>query len=140
MTGLPPPPPGNYPPPPAGPVVRGLPRQAYTWWTARVLAFLIDRGPVVVIVLAGVVVFSATSFTTTELTVLLTTPLLALAHLIWNFGYRQGITGSSIAKSAMKFKVVSQDTGQPIGFWMSVLRQLAHFVDAIMSTVCLPRR
>ena len=79
---------------------------------------------------------------------------------LWNYGYRQGKTGSSIGKSVMKFKVVSEKTGQPIGFGMSVLRQIAHVVDSlfcnigylfplfdakrqtiadkIMSTVCLP--
>nr|CRL75838.1 hypothetical protein CPGR_01575 [Mycolicibacter nonchromogenicus] len=84
----------------------------------------------------------------------------ALAYGIWNFGYRQGTTGSSIGKSVLKFKVVSETTGQPIGFGMSVLRQLAHIIDSailgigylfplwdakrqtiadkIMTTVCLP--
>ena len=83
-----------------------------------------------------------------------------LAFAIWNYGYRQGTTGSSIGKSVMKFTVVGEQTGQPIGFGRSVLRQLAHIVDAlicyvgflfplwdakrqtladkIMSTVCLP--
>ena len=59
----------------------------------------------------------------------------------------------------MKYKVVSETTGQPVGFGMSVVRQLAHildsfclvgylfplwdakrqtFADKIMTTVCLP--
>ncbi|MGI9123797.1 MAG: RDD family protein, partial [Mycobacterium sp.] len=59
----------------------------------------------------------------------------------------------------MKFRVVGESTGQPIGFGASVLRQLAHildsfcsigylwplwdakrqtFADKIMHTVCLP--
>ena len=86
--------------------------------------------------------------------------LAALAFAIWNFGYRQGTTGSSIGKSVLKFKVVSEKTGQPIGFGLSIVRQLRHVVDAIicyigylfplwdakrqtladkiMTTVCLP--
>ena len=55
-----------------------------------------------------------------------------LAYLIWNYGYRQGTTGSSLGKSVMKIKVVSEVTGQPIGFGMSVVRQIAHFIDAII--------
>ncbi len=84
----------------------------------------------------------------------------AWRYLLWNYGYRQGTTGSSIGKSIMKFKVVSEKTGQPIGFGLSIVRQVAHFVDAIicyigylfplwdakrqtladkiMTTVCLP--
>ncbi len=60
---------------------------------------------------------------------------LVLAYAVWNIGYRQGTTGSSIGKGVMKFKVVSETTGQPIGFGMSVVRQLAHFVDAIICYV-----
>ena len=52
-----------------------------------------------------------------------------IAYLLWNYGYRQGTTGSSIGKSIMKFKVVSEKTWQPIGFGMSVVRQLAHIID-----------
>jgi uncharacterized RDD family membrane protein YckC len=81
-------------------------------------------------------------------------------YVIWNLGYKQGTTGSSIGKSILKFKVVSEQTGQPIGFGLSVLRQIAHGIDAvicyvgylfplwdakrqtiadkILSTVCLP--
>ena len=32
----------------------------------------------------------------------------------------------------MKFKVVSEKTWQPIGFGMSIVRQLAHIVDGIV--------
>ena len=60
----------------------------------------------------------------------------------------------------LKFMVISEKTGQPIGFWRSFLRQIAHYVDQvicyigyllplwddkrqtiadkIMSTVCVP--
>ncbi len=87
--------------------------------------------------------------------------LLSFAYAFWNWGYRQGTTGSSIGKSVAKFKVVSEKTGRPVGFGMSIVRQLAHIVDSIicfvgylfplwdakrqtladkiMSTVCLPR-
>ena len=58
--------------------------------------------------------------------------LVGLAYLIWDYGYRQGTTGSSLGKSVMKVKVVSETTGQPIGFGMSVVRQVAHIVDAII--------
>jgi uncharacterized RDD family membrane protein YckC len=86
--------------------------------------------------------------------------IVALAYGIWNYGYRQGTTGSSIGKSIMKFKVVSEKTGQPIGFGLSIVRQLAHIIDGaicyigylfplwdakrqtiadkIMTTICLP--
>ena len=56
----------------------------------------------------------------------------ATAYWVWNFGYRQGTTGSSIGKSLLKFKVVSETTGEPLGFGMSVVREIAHLVDAVI--------
>ena len=85
--------------------------------------------------------------------------IVSLAYVVWNLGYKQGTTGSSIGKGVMKFKVVSEKTWQPIGFGPSILRQLAHivdgicyigflwplwddkrqtFADKIMTTVCVP--
>lgn len=177
----PPPPPsaGGYAPPPPGPAIRTLPTQEYTPWLNRALAFIIDILPYVVIHGIGLAVLQATQqtscfvmtdYTTTAICVRqysfagqLVHGLAILAvvlYLLWNYGYRQGVTGSSVGKSVMKFKVVSEITGQPLGFGMSVVRSLAHLVDAIicfigflfplwdskrqtladkiMTTVCLP--
>jgi uncharacterized RDD family membrane protein YckC len=196
----PPPPPGGYPPPPPPPAGGGyqpppqaatgypppgapgpaLPKEAYTPWLTRVLAWLIDFVPVFILegigygLLLGtgetqcisqtseydVGEFCTTGSSTLGLASLIITWLLSIAYLVWNYGYRQGTTGSSIGKSIMKFKVVSEKTGQPIGFGMSIVRQLAHIIDGaicyigylfplwdakrqtiadkIMTTICLP--
>jgi uncharacterized RDD family membrane protein YckC len=181
----PPPPPsaGGYVPPPPGPAVnsdRRLRQRAYTSWVARVGAFIIDNLPFAIIVGSGWLILESTVDTAclTDITpytvdeicasayssVGVTTMWLALlvgsAYLVWNYGYRQGTTGSSIGKSVIKFKVVSENTGQPVGFGMSVLRQTVHLIDLmicgigylfplwdakrqtladkILSTVCLP--
>jgi uncharacterized RDD family membrane protein YckC len=181
MTEQPPPPPGNYPPPPPGgypppppppgsggyppPPPQGggfppapgapgavLPKEAYTPWLTRVLAFIIDYIPYAIIVGIGYGIQAATQETvcvtdTSEydlgdfcatgnsalgVTAVVVSVLIGLAYLVWNYGYKQGTTGSSIGKGIMKFKVVSEKTWQPIGFGMSVVRQIAHFVDAII--------
>jgi uncharacterized RDD family membrane protein YckC len=176
----PPPPAGGYAPPPPGPVIRGLPQQAYTPWLTRVGAYLIDTLPFVVILGVGWLVLQnsvdsacltditqydvdqicSIGYSTVGLTVMWGAVLVGFVYLIWNYGYRQGTTGSSIGKSVLKFKVVSENTGQPLGFGLSVLRQITHVVDAvpffagyllplwtakrqtladkIMATVCLP--
>lgn len=176
----PPPPSGAVAPPPPGPVVRAQPTENYTPWATRALAGLIDYVPVYLVIGIGWVInavlnvsgscvtnVSGYSATTTCSEPSMFGPLVqavlalvATVYAIWNFGYRQGTTGSSIGKSIMKFKVVSEVTGQPLGFGMSVLRQLAHAVDTaicyvgflfplwdakrqtladkIMTTVCLP--
>jgi hypothetical protein len=176
----PPPPSGGYLPPPPGPVVRGLTREGYTPWLSRVAAYVIDHLPLLLILGVGWLVLqnSAESacltgitpnavdqictigYSTLGMTVMWGAVLVGLVYFVWNYGYRQGTTGSSIGKSLLKFKVVSENTGKPIGFGLSVLRQIAHLVDAvilhigylfplwtakrqtladkIMATVCLP--
>ncbi len=176
----PPPPSGGYAPPPPGPAIRALPSQAYTSWFTRVGAYLIDILPFVVILGAGWLVLQnsvnsvcltditrydvnqicSIGYSTAGVTVMWAAVLAGLAYLVWNYGYRQGVSGSSIGKSVLKFKVVSENSGEPIGFGMSLLRQICHVVDAvpfylgylfplwtakrqtladkIMATVCLP--
>ena len=168
----------GYPPPAApGPV---LPTEAYTPWFTRVLAWLIDSVPIFIVEGIGYAILLGTQETACitdssgynlgqycasgastigQLSIGLA-GVLALAYGIWNWGYRQGTTGSSIGKSILKFKVVSEKTGQPIGFGMSIVRQLAHIIDGaicyigylfplwdakrqtiadkIMTTICLP--
>lgn len=155
-----------------------LPKETYTPWLTRVLAALIDAIPVLVIqgialgVLLGtretvcvngndVAELCAESTSTMgQLSYLLLGVLVPLAYLVWNYGYRQGITGQSVGKSVMRFQVVSEKTWHPIGFGMSLVRQLAHvfdqvicyigyllplwdakrqtLADKIMTTVCVP--
>nr|CAA46515.1 proline-rich antigen [Mycobacterium leprae] len=178
----PPPPPstGAYAPPPPGPAIRSLPKEAYTFWVTRVLAYVIDNIPATVLLGIGMLIqtltkqeacvtditqynvnqYCATQPTGIGMLAFWFAWLMATAYLVWNYGYRQGATGSSIGKTVMKFKVISEATGQPIGFGMSVVRHVAHFVDAviccigflfplwdskrqtladkIMTTVCLP--
>lgn len=155
--GYPPPPagaypsgqPGAYPPPPArGPV---LPKEAYTPWIHRVGAAIIDILPALVVVgigqgiafgtadnqcvsngTAGYDIYCTSSFSALGVIVYALSSLLALGYWVWNYGYRQGTTGSSIGKSVLKFQVVSEKTWQPIGFGLSIVRQIAHFVDQII--------
>jgi uncharacterized RDD family membrane protein YckC len=185
----PPPPGGSYPPPPpsaggAPPPPPGggaLPTESYTPWGTRVLAYIIDNVPVFVIVGIGYLIqmltmeqscvgggggpYSIGQYCVSQPSGIGTMAfwllwLAGIAFAIWNNGYKQGTTGQSIGKGMMKFKVVSEKTGQPIGFGTSVLRMFAHIVDAIpcyvgffvplfdakrqtwadkiMTTVCLP--
>lgn len=158
-----PPPPGNFPPPgypypPHAPYpgVPVLPKEAYTSWLTRVAAYFIDTVPIVVLVLAGQALMLATAAqndcvaertdldyglscpsqpSMLGLLLMLALSLAGLAFGIWNYGYRQGVTGSSVGKSIMKFRVVGEATGRPIGFGMSLLRQLAHAVDGLMCNI-----
>ena len=172
----------GYPPPPRRPADSGaaLPRAAYTPWIVRVAASLVDGIPLLIAMgigfgmLAGtqetecltemsdydIAPFCSTGSSTLGLVSFWIALVLSVAFGIWNHGYRQGTTGSSIGKSLMKSKVVSEKTGLPIGFGLSLVRQIAHvadlaicwigylfplwdrkrqtLADMIMTTVCLP--
>jgi uncharacterized RDD family membrane protein YckC len=147
----PPPPPGNYPPPGNAGLPGALPPDAYTPWLTRVLAFLIDYAPYALVGGIGYGIEAATQETvcikdtsgygigdvcatgnsTLGVAAIYVSVLVGFAYVIWNLGYKQGTTGSSIGKSILKVKVISEKTGQPLGFGPSVLRQIAHAVDAI---------
>jgi uncharacterized RDD family membrane protein YckC len=134
-------------------VLRGLAREDFTPWLSRVAAYVVDHLPLLLILGAGRLVLqnSVTSAcdvtpssgeqicfigpSTVGLTVMWIAALAGLGYFIWNFGYRQGTTGSSIGKSVLGFRVVSENTGQPIGFGLSVLRAIAHAVDAAIFCV-----
>jgi uncharacterized RDD family membrane protein YckC len=127
-------------PPPPGQPVDALPTEAYASWIRRVGAFLIDQIVYLTLVVilglgGGLIVGAAGGSSRLEGIVRSILILVVLAFLIWNWGYRQGRTGSSIGKSVLKFKVVSESTGEPIGFGLSIVRYFAHFVDYIICNI-----
>ena len=148
------PPPGSYPPPAdAGATLDGgLPKAAYTPWITRVLAWILDYIPVFIIngIGFGALLGTRETLCLSEISeydlgevcatgastlgqVLVTVcGLLALAFYLWNYGYRQGTTGASIGKAIMKFRIVGEATGRPIGFGMSVARQLIYLVANVV--------
>ncbi|GJF17142.1 hypothetical protein NGTWS1803_34310 [Mycolicibacterium cyprinidarum] len=141
----------NDRPPPNG-VWPTLPATHYTSWIARFAAWLLDMIPI--LVGAGIgnavdigsahldcvtyenggVACSATRSVTGDIAFALVSAFV-LSYCLWNYGYRQGATGSSIGKSVLKFRVVHEKTWQPVGFGRSIVRQLAHSVDAIVCFV-----
>jgi uncharacterized RDD family membrane protein YckC len=179
------PPPDGYPPPPgqarrewldAHQLIGTLPKEAYTSWIRRVGAAIVDQGAFLLFAFGcGLIVgeidvtIGAPSCPTSAAScsppvvariVDASLYLLPLVFWVWNWGYRQGATGSTIGKLALRFKTVDERNGQPIGFKSSIVRQFAHFLDSVtigigyllplftakrqtladmaMSTVCLP--
>ncbi|WP_020573505.1 RDD family protein [Actinopolymorpha alba] len=61
--------------------------------------------------------------------------LASLGLFIWNICIRQGKTGQSVGKSVLGLKLVRLSDGQPVGAGMAFVRQLCHFVDAIICYV-----
>jgi uncharacterized RDD family membrane protein YckC len=130
-------------------VAPALPKRGYTSWLARCTACVIDLAPVVVgwaiwkaAALGGAVLecvtYESGGVACTNVrsgasgVALGFLTLLSAGYLLWNFGHRQGATGSSLGKALMRFRVVDEKTWQPLGFAPSLLRQAVHVVDAVV--------
>ena len=50
---------------------------------------------------------------------------------IWNQVIVQGNTGQSIGKKQIGIKLISEQTGQPLGPGLTFVRQIAHVLDSI---------
>lgn len=96
---------------------------AYANWGQRVLAYLIDVAPVVIVifVLARI-----------SVALLVIGWLVGLGWSIYNRWYLGGTTGQSIGKKALNIRLVSEESGQPIGMLMAFVRDICHIVDTII--------
>jgi uncharacterized RDD family membrane protein YckC len=101
------PPGAPYGAPPQAQYGYGAPAVAYASWIQRVGAYLVD---------AIYWIFL----------------LLALVVQGYNRWFQAGKTGQSWGKKVVGIRLVSEQTGQPIGAGMAFLRDLAHFVDGII--------
>jgi uncharacterized RDD family membrane protein YckC len=96
---------------------------------ARVISCLIDYvAPAIVLNLLlslGVVLGGAT-----WLPVLAAVGYLGLLGFgIWNSGYLQGTTGRSLGRRVAHTKLVTIETGEPVGFGSAMARQICHGVE-----------
>jgi len=116
----PPPPGGGYPPPPGAGPYGGSASRDYAEPGPRVIAGLIDYfGPLIVAYVVLFLISAVLGY------------LLLLGVLGWGLynAYLNGETGQSTGKKMQNIKVVSQETGQPIGGGMGIVRVLVHILD-----------
>ncbi len=60
--------------------------------------------------------------------------LQAILGIAWMcyLGYKSGTTGVTFGRSLAKTKLISAETGQPIGVANGIIRQIAHIVDSLI--------
>lgn len=156
-----------------------IPRRVYTSWSARVAAFFVDMVPLglawgiweVVALRSATLdcvtfdnggVSCSSGISSVGYLAFALTVAVSVAYLVWNYGHRQGVSGSSVGKSVLRFQVLDEKTWRPVGFGASVLRQAVHLLDAavcfigflfplwdrrrqtladkLTGTVCVPKR
>ena len=135
--GAPPPPPGYGAPqgswgqPAGGPAYSGGGQLAE--WPQRALGLLIDWAFTVVIIIVGVIIAAILGAVSSALGTIvgILIYLVAFAFEIIQL-IKQGNTGQTIGKKIIGIKLIKEQTGQPVGPGMSIVRQIVHFVDSII--------
>lgn len=108
------------------PPYQGVPASQYSDWLVRVGAYLVDIAPVIVLdIISGVIGSTAVS---------LLVYLIVLGYTIYN-RWILGGQGQSLGKKVLNIKLISEETGQPIGTLNAFLRDICHFVDSIICLV-----
>jgi uncharacterized RDD family membrane protein YckC len=95
----------------------------YANWAQRVGALLIDAAPAIVLVFMGLVTHSVPVY--------LLFLLAAFAWTVYNRWITMGATGQSWGKRMLGLRLVSDNTGEPIGGGMAFARDICHLVDSL---------
>jgi len=107
-------------PPPYAAVPSASP---YANWGQRVGAYLIDIAPIVILEIIFVRLVFA---------LFIVVMIASIGWTISNRWYQGGTTGQSLGKKALRIRLVSEETGQPIGMLMAFVRDICHIVDSII--------
>ena len=94
----------------------------YASWIQRVGAYLIDVAPIIILE----VIFSRI------LVVYVLVLIASLGWTIYNRWYQAGTTGQSLGKKLLNLRLVSEETGQPIGMLMAFVRDICHIIDSVI--------
>jgi uncharacterized RDD family membrane protein YckC len=110
----------------ADPYTPYAPTITYSNWGQRAVGYLIDVAPVIVVL----IILSRISVALFAIGW-----LLSLGWSIYNRWYLGGTTGQSIGKKVMNIRLVSEETGQPIGMLMAFVRDICHILDSLICYV-----
>ena len=97
----------------------------YANWGQRVLAYLIDIAPIIILEIIFYRIFAI------DLLVIVA----SIGWTAYNRWYQAGTTGQSLGKKVLNLRLVSDETGQPIGTLMAFVRDICHVIDAIICYV-----
>jgi uncharacterized RDD family membrane protein YckC len=128
------PPPGQNPPPGYGaPQGYGAGQAQLATWGERVVAYLIEYAIGLGFLIVGLILAGILGAIVDVLGVLLGLVVYAgtIGFSFYNM-YLNGATGQSVGKRLTGLKVVGEQTGQPIGGGMGIVRGLAHIVDGLV--------
>ena len=127
----------GYGPPPGMPPAYGAPVVPYAHWGLRLAAYLLDMVlliPGYIVAVVGATLGGSTANSGAQgLGILLAVVgyVALIGFMIWNQILRQGRTGASLGKQWVGIRVVREDSGLPLGGWLTFGRQLLHVLDGL---------
>ncbi|WP_412540943.1 RDD family protein [Longispora sp. K20-0274] len=95
-------------------------RPRYAHWVLRAAAYLIDVGLVLVVV-----------FVAARLHQQVAGGIVALVLVAANRWYLSGRTGQTVGRRLLRIRLLSVESGEPIGPWWALLRDVAHVLDTV---------
>ncbi|MEV6523269.1 RDD family protein [Longispora sp. NPDC051575] len=95
-------------------------RPKYAHWVLRAAAYLIDVGIVALVLLGAVALDRA-----------LIGGIVGLVLVAANRWYLGGRTGQTVGRRLLRIRLASVDSGEPIGPWRALLRDVAHLFDTV---------
>jgi uncharacterized RDD family membrane protein YckC len=110
------------------------PQYQYSDWITRVGAYLIDAAPVIAVAIVAGILESAIGSLIFDVFMSFVLFVAFIGYMAWN-RWIQGGQGQTIGKKMLNIKLVSEETGQPIGTMNAFLRDLCHFVDGIICDI-----
>jgi uncharacterized RDD family membrane protein YckC len=96
---------------------------------ARAISFFIDCVAPVIVLNLLLSLGAVTGGTAWGLAPAVVGYLGLLVFGVWNSGYLQGTTGRSLGRRVARTKLVTIETGQPVGFGRAVARQICHGLE-----------
>jgi uncharacterized RDD family membrane protein YckC len=106
----------------------------YADWITRVGAYLIDIAPVAVVWIIFGILAGAIGSAAFAIILYLLAAVGTLGYQVYN-RWILGGQGQTIGKKQLKIKLVSEETGEPIGTLNAFIRDIAHIVDGIICDI-----
>ncbi len=96
---------------------------AYANWGLRVGAYLIDWAPIIVLELIAIIAHNVIIW--------FVFLLASLGWWIYNRCIQAGQAGQSLGKKTLHLRLISEQTGEPIGAGMAFARDICHILDSL---------
>lgn len=116
------------------PSYSGYPATQYSDWITRVGASLVDAAPIIALWIVLFILAAVVGSAGFAAFLYFLGSVGAIGYSVYN-RWILGGQGQTLGKKQLRVRLVSEETGQPIGTLNAFLRDLCHFVDGVICYV-----